>query len=77
MKTVMIPLSDLRRPERNVRMHTDKQIKEFRRSVEMFGQIRPIVVDENNVTPAPSVRNRLWPDAPDHRWPEPDAPSAD
>ena len=30
-------------------MHTDKQIKEFRRSVEMFGQIRPIVVDENNV----------------------------
>ena len=49
MKTVMIPLSDLRRPERNVRMHTDKQIKEFRRSIEMFGQIRPIVVDENNV----------------------------
>ena len=48
MKTVMIPLSDLRRPERNVRMHTDKQIKEFRRSIEMFGQIRPIVVDENN-----------------------------
>lgn len=49
MKTVMIPLSELRRPERNVRMHTDKQIKEFRRSIEMFGQIRPIVVDENNV----------------------------
>ena len=49
MKTVMIPIADLRRPERNVRMHTDKQIKEFRRSVEMFGQIRPIVVDENNV----------------------------
>jgi len=49
MKTVMIPLADLRRPERNVRMHTDKQIKEFRRSIEMFGQIRPIVVDENNV----------------------------
>lgn len=49
MKTVMIPIADLRRPERNVRMHTDKQIKEFRRSIEMFGQIRPIVVDENNV----------------------------
>ena len=30
--------SDLRRPERNVRMHTDKQLKEFRRSVEMFGR---------------------------------------
>lgn len=39
-------LSELQRPERNVRMHTDKQLKEFRRSVEMFGQIRPIVVDE-------------------------------
>lgn len=37
-------LSELRRPERNVRMHTDKQLKEFRRSIEMFGQIRPIVV---------------------------------
>ena len=42
-------LSELRRPERNVRMHTDKQLKEFRRSIEMFGQIRPIVVDEDGV----------------------------
>ncbi len=42
-------LSELHRPERNVRMHTDKQLKEFRRSVEMFGQIRPIVVDEAGV----------------------------
>ena len=49
MKTVMIPIGELKRPERNVRMHTDKQLKEFRRSVEMFGQIRPIVVDENYV----------------------------
>ena len=47
MKTVMIPIGELKRPERNVRMHTDKQLKEFRRSVEMFGQIRPIVIDEN------------------------------
>ena len=30
-------------------MHTDKRLKEFRRSVEMFGQIRPIVVDEDGV----------------------------
>ena len=42
-------LSELRRPERNIRMHTDKQLKEFRRSIEMFGQIRPIVVDEDGV----------------------------
>ena len=47
MKVVKKPLSQLQRPEKNVRMHTDKQLKEFRRSVEMFGQIRPIVVDEN------------------------------
>ena len=49
MRTVTKLLSELKRPERNVRMHTDKQLIEFRRSVEMFGQIRPIVIDENNV----------------------------
>lgn len=49
MKIVKKPLADLRPPERNVRMHTEKQLKEFRRSVEMFGQIRPLVVDENGV----------------------------
>ena len=37
------------KPERNIRLHTDKQIKEFRRSIEMFGQIRPVVIDEDNV----------------------------
>lgn len=46
MKVVKKPLSDLHPPERNVRLHTDKQLKELRRSVEMFGQIRPIVIDE-------------------------------
>ena len=49
MKTVTKKLSDLKRPEKNVRMHTDKQLVEFRRSVEMFGQIRPIVCDEKGV----------------------------
>ena len=49
MKTVVKLLSELKRPERNVRIHTDKQLVEFRRSVEMFGQIRPIVVDEDGV----------------------------
>lgn len=49
MKVVKKRLEELRRPERNVRMHTDKQLKEFRRSVEMFGQIRPIVIDEGGV----------------------------
>ncbi len=47
MNVVKMPLSSLQRPERNVRMHTEKQLGEFERSVTMFGQIRPIVVDEN------------------------------
>lgn len=46
MNVVKMPLSTLKRPERNVRMHTEKQLKEFERSVTMFGQIRPIVVDD-------------------------------
>lgn len=49
MKVVKKKLSELRHPEHNVRMHTSKQIKEFQRSVEMFGQIRPIVIDEDGV----------------------------
>jgi ParB-like chromosome segregation protein Spo0J len=49
MKVTKKPLAELHPPERNVRMHTDKQLKEFRRSVEMFGQIRPIVVDEGGI----------------------------
>lgn len=49
MKVTKMNLADLKKPEKNVRIHTEQQIKEFRRSVEMFGQIRPIVVDENNV----------------------------
>lgn len=46
MKVIKKALSDLRKPERNVRIHSDKQITKFKRSIEMFGQIRPIVIDE-------------------------------
>ncbi len=42
-------LADLIRSEKNVRIHTEQQLKEFQRSIKMFGQIRPIVVDENNI----------------------------
>lgn len=42
-------LSELVQPEKNVRIHTEQQLKEFERSVRMFGQIRPLVVDENNL----------------------------
>lgn len=48
MNVITMPLSELKRPERNVRIHTDKQLKEFERSIRMFGQIRPLVVDETN-----------------------------
>lgn len=48
MQTITMNLSELKKPERNVRIHTEKQLKEFERSINMFGQIRPIVVDENN-----------------------------
>lgn len=49
MKITTMKLSDLKKPEKNVRIHTEQQMKEFERSVTMFGQIRPIVVDEDNV----------------------------
>lgn len=49
MEQLTLKLSDLVKPDRNIRIHTEKQLKEFERSVRMFGQIRPIVVDEGNV----------------------------
>lgn len=49
MKTIKINLCDLVAPKKNVRFHTKKQIEEFVKSVQMFGQIRPVVVDENNM----------------------------
>ncbi len=47
MKITKIKMDQLKTPERNVRIHSAKQINEFVRSLESFGQIRPIVVDEN------------------------------
>ena len=48
MKITRKKLSDLKSPEKNVRIHSEKQTKEFVRSLEAFGQIRPILVDEEN-----------------------------
>lgn len=48
MNIVKIKISLLKQPEKNVRIHTVKQISEFVRSIKMFGQIRPVVIDENN-----------------------------
>ncbi len=49
MEVITVKLAELVKPEKNVRIHTEQQIREFQRSIKMFGQIRPIVVDENNV----------------------------
>lgn len=47
MNIITVRLSELTAPEKNVRIHTEKQLKEYEKSVRMFGQIRPIVIDEN------------------------------
>ncbi len=49
MEITTISLEELVKPEKNIRIHTKRQLKEFERSIKMFGQIRPVVVDENNV----------------------------
>lgn len=47
MEITVKRLSDLHLTAKNVRRHTDKQIAEYVRSVEMFGQIKPIIADEH------------------------------
>lgn len=49
MKVISKPLSELRRMEKNVRRHPEKQVKEYVRSLEMFGQIKPLVIDETGL----------------------------
>lgn len=41
MKITVKKLADLRKPAHNIRRHSDKQITEYIRSIEMFGQIKP------------------------------------
>lgn len=48
MKTINMKVSELKHPDKNIRIHTERQLEEFARSIKMFGQIRPVVVDENN-----------------------------
>lgn len=49
MKITKVNVDTLKSPEKNVRKHNEKQIKELARSIEKFGQIRPVVIDEKNV----------------------------
>ena len=49
MKVIKKRLDDLKHPKKNVRIHSEQQIRELKRSLEKFGQTRALVVDENNV----------------------------
>lgn len=48
MEIIIRKLSDLIQPEKNIRIHSETQLLEYEKSVRMFGQLRPIVIDENN-----------------------------
>lgn len=49
MRIERLKLADLKPAEKNTRNHNAKQIEELIRSYKMFGQIRPVIVDEDNV----------------------------
>lgn len=42
-----VKLADMHSPERNVRMHPERQVQELVRSLQQFGQCRDIVLDES------------------------------
>lgn len=46
MQTVKRKLAELIKNPNNTRIHPEKQIDEYIRSIKMFGQVRPLVVDE-------------------------------
>lgn len=49
MNIETVKISELLENPNNTRIHTERQIKEFSKSIEKFGVVRPIVVDENNM----------------------------
>lgn len=57
MDIKVMDINALRPAEKNVRIHNEKQINELKKSIEAFGQIRPIVTDENGVI---IVGHGLW-----------------
>jgi len=44
-----VSISVLKTPEKNTRIHPEKQILEMRRSLRKWGQYKNIVIDENNL----------------------------
>ena len=59
MKVTIKKLSVLKHPEKNVRIHSEQQIRELKRSLEKFGQTRALVIDENNIILV-TVCMKLW-----------------
>ena len=49
MTITNIPLSKLKPNSRNIRIHSEKQIEEYKRSLQKNGQLKPIVCDEDGV----------------------------
>ena len=49
MKLEKRKLAELSHPDKNARMHPDKQIAELKRSLKKYGQTRNLVIDENGV----------------------------
>jgi len=49
MKIETIILDELKRSDISVRKHPEVQLKELCRAVKMFGQTRPIIIDEDNI----------------------------
>lgn len=47
MNITVKKLAELHKPAHNIRRHSDKQITEYIRSIEMFGQVKPLVVAED------------------------------
>ena len=48
MEIVIKKLADLKTKNINGRLHDDKKFDDYVRSIELIGQLRPIVIDENN-----------------------------
>ena len=48
MDILKVKLADLNLASENVRMHPRRQIEEYKRSLEMFGQTKNAVIDEEN-----------------------------
>ena len=48
MNIVTRKLADLHPIKKNVRRHTERQIAEYMHSLDMFKQVRPMVIDEEN-----------------------------